>query len=105
MNRKSISIGRGESENSVAQRELLGNLNTAETVLRANLHLHELDETVREHMERALNHVREGYIAVNEIGKARSVRRLVSDLDKVDRLLENVRKRQQPGVALKPIRV
>jgi hypothetical protein len=56
-------------------------------------------------MERALSHVREVYIATNEIGKARSVQRLVGDLEKVDRLVEKVRHRQQPGVTIKPIRV
>ena len=41
----------------------------------------------------------------NEIGKARSVQRLVGDLEKVDRLVDEVRHRQQPGVTIKPIRI
>jgi len=86
-------------------RHILEQLDTAEQALRENLHRHDLDPTAREHMERALSHVREAYIATNEIGKARSVRRLVGDLEKVDHRLTNVRKQQQTSVSVKPIRV
>lgn len=86
-------------------RYIFEQLDTAEQALRENLHRNDLDPTAREHMERALSHVREAYIATNEIGKARSVRRLVGDLEKVDRLVEKVRHRQQPGVTIKPIRI
>ena len=86
-------------------RLILEELNNAEQALRENLHRHDLDPTAREHMERALSHVREAHIATNEIGKARSVQRLVGDLEKVERLTDKVRKRYQVGVAAKPIRV
>lgn len=86
-------------------RLILEQLDTADQALRENLHRHDLDPTAREHMERALSHVREAYIATNEIGKARSVRRLVGDLEKVDHRLTNVRKQQQTAVSVKPIRV
>jgi hypothetical protein len=86
-------------------RHILEELNNAEQALRENLHRHDLDSTAREHMERALSHVREAYVATNEIGKARSVQRLVSDLEKVERLTEKVRKRYHVGVAAKPIHV
>lgn len=86
-------------------RYILEQLDTAEQAFRENLHRHDLAPTAREHMERALSHVREADIATNEIGKARSVKRLVADLEKVDRLVEKVRHRQQPGVTIKPIRV
>jgi hypothetical protein len=86
-------------------RHILEELNNAEQALRENLHRHDLDPTAREHMERALSHVREAYVATNEIGKARSVQRLVGDLEKVERLTERLRKRYQVGVAAKPIRV
>lgn len=86
-------------------RYIFEQLDTAEQALRENLHRHDLDPTAREHTERALSHVREAYIATNEIGKARSVRRLVGDLEKVVRIVEKVRHRQQPGVTIKPIRV
>ena len=86
-------------------RYIFEQLDTAEQALRENLHRNDLDPTAREHMERALSHVREAYIATNEIGKARSVQRLVGDLEKVDSLVEKVRHRQQPGVTIKPIRI
>ena len=86
-------------------RHILEELNNAEQALRENLHRHDLDPTAREHMERALSHVREAYVATNEIGKARSVQRLVGDLEKVERLTERLRKRYQVGVAAKPIRI
>jgi hypothetical protein len=86
-------------------RLILQELNNAEQALRENLHRHDLDPTAREHMERALSHVREAYVATNEIGKARSVQRLVGDLEKVERLTERLRKRYQVGVATKPIHV
>ena len=86
-------------------RYIFEQLDTAEQALRENLHRNDLDPTAREHMERAVSHVREAYIATNEIGKARSVQRLVGDLEKVDRLVEKVRHRQQPGVTIKPIRI
>jgi hypothetical protein len=86
-------------------RYIFEQLDTAEQALRENLHRNDLDPTAREHMERALSHVREAYIATNEIGRARSVQRLVGDLEKVDRLVEKVRHRQQPGVTIKPIRI
>ena len=71
-------------------RQQLDNLNTAERALRSNLHMHGVDATAREHMERALNHVREGYIAVNEPGRARNLQKLVEDLGKVERLMEKL---------------
>ncbi|MGN6552371.1 MAG: hypothetical protein ACTHLW_01375 [Verrucomicrobiota bacterium] len=86
-------------------RHIFEQLDTAEQALRENLHRHDLDPTARAHMERAVAHVHEAYIATNEIGKARSVQRFVGDLEKVDRLVEKVRNRQQPGVTIKPIRV
>jgi len=86
-------------------RYIFEQLDTAEQALRENLHRNDLDPTAREHMERALSHVREAYIATNEIGKARSVQQLVRDLEKVDRLVEKVRHHQQSGVTIKPIRV
>jgi len=68
-------------------RQLLNNLNQAEAFLRANLHTHFLDETARHHMERAISHVREAFIAVNDPGRARSVSDLLHDLAAGERLL------------------
>jgi len=86
-------------------RLILEQLNDAESALRENLHRHDLDPTARSHMERALSHVHEAYIATNEIGKARSVQQLVGDLEKVDRLLEKVRQRPKPELVTKSVHV
>lgn len=86
-------------------RHILEQLDTADQALRENLHRHDLDPTAREHMERALSHVREAYVATNEIGKARSVQRLVSDVERVGHLLAKVRKQRQPGITVKSIHV
>ncbi len=84
-------------------RLVLRELDNAEQALRQNLHRHDLDPTAREHMERALSHVREACIATNEIGKARSVQQLVCDVERVERLTERLRRRFQ--VTSKPIRI
>lgn len=86
-------------------RLILEQLNDAESALRENLHRHDLDPTARAHMERALSHVHEAYIATNEVGKARTVQHLVGDLEKVDRLLEKVRQRPKPKIATKSVHV
>ena len=85
-------------------RLILAQLNDAERALRENLHRHDLDPTARVHMERALSHIREAYVATNEVGKARTVQRLVSDLDQFDRLLEKVGHRESPGVVTLKLR-
>jgi len=68
-------------------RQLLTNLNAVESALRANLHTHCLDETARHQMERAMSHVREAYIAINEPGRARSVPELLKDIASGERLI------------------
>jgi hypothetical protein len=75
-------------------RRILELLEHAESALRENLHRHDLDSTARAHMERAANHVREAYVATNEHGKARTVCRLVGDLEKVERLMKKISERQ-----------
>lgn len=80
------------------RRALLTNLNTAERALRQNLHQHGLDPTVRDHLEHALSHVREGYIAVNEPGRARTVGQVIEDITKAGNLLSRLlQQRQQHG--------
>ena len=86
-------------------RYIFEQLDTADQALRENLHRNDLDPTAREHMERALAHVREAYVATNEIGKARSVHRLVGDLEKVNHIVAKVRRRERPAVISKAIRV
>ena len=86
-------------------RHILEQLDIADQALRENLHRHDLDLIAREHMERAMSHVREAYIATNEIGKARSVQRLVGDVEKVGHLMSKLREQQQSCVTVKSIRV
>lgn len=86
-------------------RHILELLNDAESALRENLHRHDLDPNARAHMERAVSHTREAYIATNEIGKARTVQRLVDDLDKADRLIAKLRGLRPQGGNVKAIRV
>jgi hypothetical protein len=85
-------------------RLILGQLNDAESALRENLHRRDLNPTAREHVERALSHVREAYIATNEIGKGRTVQQLVKDCESFDRLLEKVRTHESPGVVTLKLR-
>ena len=86
-------------------RYIFEQLDTADQALRENLHRNDLDPTAREHMERALSHVREAYVATNEIGKARSVQQLVSELEKVNHIVAKVRRRVQSTATTKPIRI
>jgi len=87
-------------------RYIFEQLDTADQALRENLHRNDLDPIAREHMERALTHVREAYIATNEIGKARSVQQLVGDAEKVNGVVSEVRRREQSkSITTKPIRV
>ena len=84
---------------------ILEQLKDAESALRENLHRHDFEPTARAHMERALNHTLEAYVATNEIGKARSVQRLVGDLEKVEQILAKVHRQPSPDAAAKSIHV
>jgi hypothetical protein len=96
----------GEINSADTERQaLLGQLNAAEAVLRGNLHVHRVDATARAHMQRALAHLLEAYIAINEAGRARTVEQLVNDLMKVERLTNQLQQQSPPGIAAKPIRV
>jgi len=68
------------------RRELLRNFDRAEQALRANLRLLGGVHQARAHTERALGHTLEAYIATSEIGKGRTVKQLVADLEMLDRL-------------------
>jgi hypothetical protein len=65
------------------RQELLGQLKAAEAALRSGLHTHGLGSIARAHLERALAHLQEAYIAINEINRARTVEELVNDLIRV----------------------
>jgi hypothetical protein len=77
---------------------LLGQLSVAATALRRNLHTHALGNTAREHMERALAHVREAYVAFNEMGQARTVQQLVNDLVRIHQVMDGSRPGQSQRI-------
>ena len=89
----------------MASQRILDQLRDAESALRENLHRQDLDPTARAHMERALNHTLEAYIATNETGKARSVQRLVGDLEKVEQIVAKVHRQPATDVVVKSIHV
>ena len=76
------------------RRALLGQLQTAEVNLRAGLHQHGMDAVVRAHLERALAHIREAYIAVNEQTRVRTVQELADQLTRVEQMQADLRAQQ-----------
>ena len=76
------------------RRTLLGQLQTAEVNLRSGLHQHGLDVIVRAHLERALAHIREAYIAVNEQTKIRTVQELADQLARIEQMPADLRSQQ-----------
>ena len=75
---------------------LLGQLHTADVNLRAGLHQHGLDAIVRAHLERALAHIREACIAVNEQSKVRTVQELADQLTCIEQMQADLRAEQKP---------
>jgi hypothetical protein len=67
---------------------LLGQLTAAETALRTGLHTHGFGSIARAHMERALAHIQEATIAINEINRARTVEQLINDLVRVQQMMD-----------------
>jgi hypothetical protein len=79
------------------RRTLLGQLQTADVNLRAGLHQHGMDAIVRAHLERALAHIREAYIAVNEQAKIRTVQELADELSRIEQIQADLRAQQTPA--------
>jgi hypothetical protein len=79
------------------RRALLGQLQTADVNLRSGLHQHGMDAIVRAHLERALAHTREAYIAVNEQTTVRTVQELADQLARVEQIQADLRARQTPA--------
>ena len=78
------------------RRALLGQLQTADVNLRAGLHQHGMDAIVRAHLERALAHIREACIAVNEQTKIRTVQELADQLTRIEQMQADLRAQQAP---------
>jgi hypothetical protein len=73
---------------------LLGQLKAAESALRAGMHTHGFGCTARAHMERALAHIAESYIALTEPKNTRSVNQLVDDLNRIAQVTDDCKLRQ-----------
>ncbi len=76
------------------RRTLLGQLQTADVNLRAGLHQHGMDAIVRAHLERALAHIREAHIAVQERIQIRTVQELADQLASIEQMREDLRAQQ-----------
>jgi hypothetical protein len=83
---------------------LLGQLKAAEAALRSGLHTHGFGSTARTHMERALAHIQEAWIAINEMRGVRSVPQLVDDLNRIEQACNELRQQPPPGVTVKSFR-
>jgi len=79
------------------RRTLLGQLQTADVNLRTGLHQHGMDAIVRAHLERALAHIREAYIAVNEQAKIRTVQELADQFSRIEQIQADMRAQQTPA--------
>ena len=79
------------------RRALLGQIQTADVNLRAGLHHHGMDALVRTHLERALAHIREAYLAVNEQAKIRTVQELADQLTRIEQMQADLRAGQTPA--------
>jgi hypothetical protein len=82
---------------ALLRRALLGLLQTADANLRSGLHQHGMDAIVRAHLERALAHIREATIAVNEQVKIRSVQELTDQLARIEQMQTGLRSDQKPA--------
>lgn len=67
---------------------LLERLTAAETAVRRGLDTRGFGSTARAHMERALAHILEASLAINEITRARTVDQLVSDLVRIQQVMD-----------------
>ena len=79
------------------RRTLLGQLQTADANLRSGLHQHGMDAVVRAHLERALAHIREASIAVDEQTKIRTVQELADQLTRIEQMQAELRAEQRPA--------
>ena len=73
---------------------LLGQIRTAEAAVRAGSHAHGFGNTAREHLQRAMAHIMEAYIAINECKPVRTVPQLVDDLNRIQQVMDDVNRRK-----------
>ena len=92
-----------EANNREAKRQvLLGQLKAAEAALRSNLDLDCAEVTARIHMQRALAHIQEAAVAVNGVGRARTVWQLAEDLRKLKRDSDDLESSSRHAIKLRP---
>jgi len=90
----------GELQIIEAKRQaLLGQLRTAEAAVRAGLHVHGFGDTARVHLERAMAHINEAYIAIHETKSVRTVPQLVDDLNRIQQLMDDVQRRKAKPIS------
>ncbi len=77
---------------------LLGQLQAAVAGLRSGLHQHGFDGTARAHMERAMAHLCEAHLAINERKPVRSVQQLVDDLIRVEQVMADARRQKSQRI-------
>ena len=89
-----------ENLNAIEARRqaLLGQLRTAETAVRAGLHAHGFGIAARAHLERAMAHINEAYIAINETKAIRTVPQLVDDLNRIQQVMDDVQRRKSQRI-------
>ena len=80
------------------RQELLGQLKAAESALRSGLHTEGFGSTARAHMERAMAHICEAYIAINEAKQVRTVQQLVDDLNRIQQVMDDARRGQSQRI-------
>jgi len=77
---------------------LLGQLSAAETALRNGLHSQGVGGNARAHLDRAMAHLAEAYVAINENKSVRTVQQLVDDLIRVERVIEDARRQKSQRI-------
>ena len=73
------------------RQELLGQIKAAESALRSGLHTQGFGSIARAHMERALAHICEAYIAINEVRQVRTVQQLMDDLNRIQKVMDDAK--------------
>ena len=73
---------------------LLTQIRTAEAAVRASLHAHGFGNAARDHLERAMAHIQEAYIAIDEAKSVRTVPQLVDDLIRLQQIMDEAHRQK-----------
>lgn len=74
------------------RQQLIGQLKAAESAVRTGLHVQGFGGTARAHLERAMAHICEAYIAINEARQVRTVPQLVEDLNRIQQAMDDAKR-------------